>query len=266
MSEYIPCEEWVEGLNRIQKGDCLYVVSDCLELAKAVREAGGRFSPDRLIDKLQELVGEEGTLLFPTFNWDFCQGAAFDYYKTPVKTGALSKAALKREEFARTEHALYSFAVWGKDREKLLANKNVNSFGPGTIFEYMYEKNAKVMVIGIGPLKGTTYIHHVEQMVEVPYRYNKEFTADYTDKDGNTAKRTYCMYVRDLEMDPKHINGFEPLAEKMIGEGFITTLEYLGIGFSFLNIRDLDKAVKEDILENDSRNMYVYHGQKKRGE
>ena len=174
MSDFVPYEEWLEGLSWVQSGDCVYVVSDVLDIAKAVRAQGERFEPHKLIDKLQEMVGKEGTLLFATFNWDFCGGTPFDYYKTPVRTGALSKKALEREEFVRTKHPLYSFAVWGKDQALLEQNDAKTSFGPGTIFAYLYEKNAKVLNVGIPALKGVTYVHHVEQMGGVPYRYHKD--------------------------------------------------------------------------------------------
>lgn len=250
--------DWLKGLCWIQPGDCVYVVSDMLEPAKTARARGQKLVLGELIDGLQTLTGETGTLLFPAFNWDFCKGIGFDYRKTPAKTGALPKEALGRKDFARTAHPLYSFAVWGKRREELLRNQAQDAFGPGTIFELLYKWDAKVLVIGMAALSGTTYIHHVEQVVGVPYRYNKEFTADYTDAAGRCEKRTCRMYVRDLEMDPRHIDGFRPLEEKMREEGSILTVYYGSAPAHLLKIRDLDEAVRRDILENDSRNMYVY--------
>lgn len=114
MSEYVSCGEIAGELSRIQKGDVVYVVSDILELAKNARENGERFDRDVFLDSLKEAVGENGTLLIPTFNWDFCRGIPFDYVKTPGKTGALGNAALKRSDFKRTRHPIYSFAVWEK--------------------------------------------------------------------------------------------------------------------------------------------------------
>lgn len=254
--------DYLEELSWIQKGDFLYVVSDMLELAKVTREQGARFNANDLIDKLQQLVGEEGTIVFPTFNWDFCKGVPFDYYKTPSKTGALTKAALKREDFRRTAHPIYSFAVWGKDSDRLMADASVDCFGPGTIFEYMYEVDAKGISIGIPILEGLTYVHHVEQMVGVPYRYHKEFTAEYTDAQGVCAERTYRMYVRDLVKDPQYRDFFWPLEAKMMEQGTITRKDYLGVPFVCCKIRDVDVAAREDIIENDSRCLYYYNGQR----
>ena len=254
--------DYLESLSWIQKGDFLYVVSDMLGLAKVLKEQGSHFRADDLIDKLQQLVGEEGTIVFPTFNWDFCKGIAFDYYQTPSRTGALTKAALKRPDFRRTAHPIYSFAVWGKDSDRLMTNASIDCFGPGTIFEYMYEVDAKGLSIGIPILEGLTYVHHVEQMVGVPYRYHKEFTADYIDAQGVCERRTYRMYVRDLVKDPQYRDFFWPLEVKMMEQGTILRKDYAGVPFVCCKIRDVDAAAKEDILNNDSRCLYYYHGQR----
>lgn len=259
MADFVSYIEWLRGMNWIEKGDCVYVVSDMLELAKVYKGQKMRLDLDRVIDGLQELAGEEGTLLFPTFNWDFCKGAAFDYYKTPGRTGALSKAAMKRQDFKRTYHPIYSFAVWGAHLQELMENRAVDSFGPGTIFEKLWDWNAKVLVIGLTPLAGVTYVHHVEQMVGVPYRYHKEFTGEYTDENGVCSQRTYRMYVRDLDIDPREINGFLPLAEQMKSNGRIQSADYGdSVACHMLRISDVDEAARRDILENDSRNMYSF--------
>lgn len=252
--------QWLNNLNWIGRGDCIYVVSEVLGLAKLYREYGSKLSLDSLIESLQQAVGEEGTLLFPTFNWDFCKGVGFDYYKTPSRTGALSRAALKRSDFARTIHPLYSFAVWGARQKELLENASIDSFGPGTNFENLYDWKAKILAIGLPALCGVSYIHHVEQMVGVPYRYSKDFVADYTDATGVRSQRTYRMYVRNLEMNPRHINGFQPLEEQMRSQGLIKTDYYRKlVPCHQVRILDLDEAVRKDIRENDSRNLYVYN-------
>lgn len=254
--------DWLATLDWIKKGDCVYVISDLLELAKVFRAKGERLVPGELIGALQRMTGEEGTLLFPAFNWDFCKGTGFDYLRTPARTGALPKAALRREDFARTAHPIYSFAVWGAHKEELLGNEARDSFGPGTIFEKMLQWDAKALCVGLDALRGNTYIHHVEQTVGVPYRYNKEFTGEYTDAAGVCERRTYRMYVRDLDMDPRHIDGFRPLEEKMREEGLIRTALYETAPCHVLRLADLDSAVRRDILENDSKNMYIYKHEK----
>ncbi|MCQ2519274.1 MAG: AAC(3) family N-acetyltransferase [Lachnospiraceae bacterium] len=251
--------DFIKNTNWINKGDTIYVISDMLPLTLNYRARGEKLNLDAVIDFLKECVGPEGNILFPTFNWDFCKGIAFDARKTPCRTGALAKAALKRADFIRTKHPLYSFAVWGKNSLELAAIDCKDAFGPGTIFDKMSELNAKALVIGIPALSGFTYVHHVEQMVGVPYRYSKDFSAEYTDLGGNTSTKTYSMYVRDLDMDPRHIEGFKPLEEIMINDGIIKREMYDDVMCSFMNAVDTFEPIRKDIKENDSKNMYTYN-------
>lgn len=78
----------------MHKGDILYIASDVTKIVKtAQNDLGAKSKSDRdtflneLIDMLQQLVGEEGTLLFPVFNWDFARGKHLIIRKLRVKLG-----------------------------------------------------------------------------------------------------------------------------------------------------------------------------------
>lgn len=264
MSGYISCTELAGHLGQIHKGDIVYVVSDVLELAKQAREHGDRFDRDAFLNSLQEKVGEEGTLLVPTFNWDFCKGIPFDYYRTPCRTGALGTAALKRDDFIRTKHPIYSFAVWGKDQKELFAQDAPNSFGKNSIFDYMYRKDAKALVIGLDAMDGLSFMHHVEQMEGVPFRFEKSFAADYTDWNHETSRKEYTMYVRDLDMDAKeNTKHFSQILEDL---NISRTRVLNGIPFRTVLLRPVYELEAMDIRLNDSRNLYIYKGQKDKNE
>lgn len=259
MTENVGYLDILSGIDEIRKGDIVYVVSDVLALSIQCRERGERFDIQKFIDSILDKVGEEGTVLFPTFNWDFCKGKTFDYKKTVSKTGALGNAALKRQDIKRSKHPIYSFAVWGKYQEKLTSMDPADAFGPGTIFEFLHKNHAKALVVGLTTMEGLTFCHYVEQIVGVPYRYLKNFTADYVDAEGNCSAKTYSMYVRDLDMDPRHINGFLPLGKILEQLGVSKNYEFGGIPFHVVNLEAMFEVEKIDILCNDSRNMYVYN-------
>jgi aminoglycoside 3-N-acetyltransferase len=90
--EYTPYEQIASKLN-IRPGAVFLVSSDILNLAACARAHGERFDRYKFIDSLLRAVGESGTVLFPTYNWDFCRGIAFDHKNTPCRTGALGSAA-----------------------------------------------------------------------------------------------------------------------------------------------------------------------------
>ena len=191
----------------IARGDMVYVASDITNLlfvAKNECQVKVKQRNDFLnefVNTLQDLVGEEGTLLFPVFSWDFCRGNGFDYLNTPGEVGALNNWILKnRTDFIRTKHPMYSFMVWGKNAHRLAAMSNQDAWGDAGPFTYLRDNGGKQLFFDIEAHQGITFGHYVEQCVDVPYRHPKYFFGDYTDKYGVTEKRCYSMYVRDLDV------------------------------------------------------------------
>lgn len=199
MEEYNPYKKIVLQLG-LKSGDCVYLSSDVMKLAFYSSIHGEIFDLNKLINSFQKVITLKGTLMIPTFNFDFSNHGVYDYSNTPSATGALGNAALKRDDFLRTLHPMHSFAVWGKDQKLLCSMNNCNSFGEDSPFGYMHCKNVTQIMIGADYQKCMTFVHYVEKKANVPYRFNKKFTGDYTDADGNTDKRTYEYPARYLEL------------------------------------------------------------------
>jgi aminoglycoside 3-N-acetyltransferase len=265
IDKYIPYTEIVHFL-QISKGDILYVTSDIRELMITCRNNGEEFKCELFIESLQNAVGMEGTLLFPTFNWNFCIGIPFDYYKTKGKTGSLGNFALEMPCFKRTPHPLYSFAVWGKAQNDLMMLDNKSGFGEGSPFEYMHKNNAKTMTIGLTPgfiktpqvgRMGNTFKHYVEQMHKVDYRYEKEFTTLYTDANGNTENRTYSMYVRDLDKNPvSKPSGI--IYQIMLDLGICKYFEINGVHFHITDLAGMFEVISLELRYNNANNLYTF--------
>jgi len=257
-STYVPFVEIASKLP-ISKGEMLYVISDILEIAKVCRDNGEKFDNEEFIESLQEAVGESGTLLFPTFNWDFCKGIPFDYNTTRGKTGKLGNVALCMPGFKRTRHPIYSFAVWGHYQNSFVEMDNITSFGEDSPFASMFYNNANNLVLGSPKERGYTMIHYVEQKYGVSFRYEKEFTAEYTDENNKANTRTYSMYVRNLDIDPidKDVQGVE-LDSWMLDNKAMVRNIINDIPFDKINLRKMYSLVKDDILNNESRRLYVF--------
>lgn len=191
--------EFLSGVG-IEKGDIIDVSSDMANVLMYCRRIGVKLVPDHLIDALKDMVGEEGTVMIRTFTWDFCHGEAFDIRTSPSRVGALGNAAMKRQDFRRTAHPIYSWMVWGKHAEELTGYDNRSAFGKGSVFDFLDINHAKQFTLGCTSADSTTQMHHVEAVCEVPYRFDKPFTAEYTDYEGNTSTETYSMHVRPLNL------------------------------------------------------------------
>ncbi|MDR1944158.1 MAG: AAC(3) family N-acetyltransferase [Synergistaceae bacterium] len=252
-----PYREWVNRLD-IKSDDVLLVSSDIQRAALTVMRNGEIFSPSLLIESFQKKLGPEGTLLFPTFNWGFCRGVAFDYKNTPCMTGTLGREALKRSDFRRSLHPIYSFAVWGRDRDRICGTDNVSSFGADSPFAYLH-KFGKNLIIDVSMRHCMTFTHYVEEQTGVPYRFMKTFTAPYRGPDGREEIRSYDMFVRRLEMNVETL--IDPLGEDLKAEGLCRTCFIDGVAFSTLLFSDFFMAARRDILENRAGKLCRYDGQ-----
>ena len=87
----------------IKRDDNLLVNSDIKKILIHFKRAKEKFDPNLILDELLNKISKNGTLLLPTFNWDFCSGKEFDYFKTPSRSGSLTKIALTRRDFVRTK-------------------------------------------------------------------------------------------------------------------------------------------------------------------
>lgn len=244
----------------LQRGDVLLISSDVRRLVFEAMSQGDSTDLNSFLEEFMDVVGTEGTILIPTYNWDFCKGKTFDYRTTPCKTGSLGKIALKRADFIRTKHPIYSFAVWGKDADRLYRMENTDSFGQDSPFAYLKEKGAKNLFIDVTYQNSFTYVHYVEEWEgNVPYRYCKDFTAGYIDEQGMESVRTYSMFVRDLDRDVQVT--IDPMESVFAEDQAVKQYTINDIPFRMLDLGKAYQLIREDIVNNKSRRLCSYIGQ-----
>lgn len=246
----------------LEKGDTVLISSDILRLF-TIEYKHSRKKPDinQFIDMLIEQVGSEGTILFPTFNWGFCKGETFDWNKNIGQTGSLGNTSLKRTDFKRTQHPIYSFSVYGKYKDYLCELDFKDSFGPESVFAFLESAHAKQITIDVDLTHCFTFLHYVEEKSGiVAYRYIKDFTSSYIDKEQQLTNRTYSMFVRDLDLNVE--TNADELQEDLILSGDISRIHFNGV--PILIIHDLNivsQYILNDILNNRSRKICKYIGQ-----
>lgn len=258
MSDYISYK-MIPSVLKIEKGDVVLLTSDITDLFLQCQDNGEILDVNILLDHFQEAIGEEGTLLIPTYNWGFCQGKPFDYKKTPSKTGAIGNAALRRNDFIRTKHPIYSFAVWGKDADKLVAMDNIESFGADSPFAYLEQVNAKNVFIGASLRNSFTYIHYIEQKLGAKYRYSKMFKSHYIDQNKVDTIKEYAMYVRDLDLGV--VCAPDPFVDTLYANHIVQHGLINGVPFEVIRFNDVTPFIQDDILHNNSKNLCRYYGQ-----
>ena len=210
----------------LKSNDIILIASDITIFAFEVFKQKIEFDPNRFINELKEYLNE-GTILFPTFNYDFCKAKEFDYKKTPPQNmGTLSNIVFKIDDFKRTKHPIFSFMVWGKYQKELVGLDNISSFGIDSPFGFLYLKHAKMIFIDIDYNRSFTYLHFVEQQAGVDYRYNKIFEAPYIDENGKKEIKKYSMLVRDIEKGV--VNNLNEVGKVLEKEGISKVYKILG--------------------------------------
>jgi len=201
-------------------GDMLLLHSSLRRVARTVIRAGGAADQvaDLVLDSVLEALGPRGTLLLPLFNFDFTSGAAFDMRSTPSQMGTLTEAGRLRPGAVRTGHPIYSFAVLGAQASRFEGLVNDSGYGPDSPFAVLRALGGKIGVLDLPDQHSMTFYHHVEEARSVPWRYHKRFEGDWIGLDGARSRRSFGLFVRDLERGvTTHV---DPMGEVLWGRGF----------------------------------------------
>ncbi len=190
-------EKLVEGFCElgVEEGDTLLVHSSYKSFGPV---DGG---PQTVIRALETALNTDadGTLIMPTFNFDFNKGQPWDVRTTPSKMGVLTELVRLDPRAQRVFHPFYSFAVLGKHAGMLGSLRYKSAYERNSVFGKLRDLDGKIMVIGLSYTNSMTFFHHIEQMEGMDYRFLKRFTGEVTDENGNTYTDTFEMLVRDID-------------------------------------------------------------------
>ncbi len=252
--EYVSIPLILDRVAGLQQGDTLLVSSDVLGLAAEARSHGENFNPHQMIDRLLEKIGPVGTLMFPTHHYGFCKGLRYDIRNTPSMTGTLSRAALARPEFKRTQHPIHSFAVAGRYRDEICRINHRSSFGIDSPFGFLHRHRGKMLMIGLSYRHCFAFVHFVEEQEKAHYRYLKDFSGEYVREDEKVEIRTYSMYVRDLE---RGVESFSDPIGKILEEANISRVSVVNhVSFRLIRLANAYTVIAEDIKNNGGKKLH----------
>lgn len=194
----------VDALGRvgIASGDVAFVHLDLGALGTPEGCASEADAYAMVLDALRDVVGEDGTLVVPTYTFSFCGREEFDPALTPTSGGPWSPTAGFLEYFRalpgvlRSRDPIHSVAALGKRAAELVDDLPPTCFGPGSVFERLVDAGARVCMLGL-PLEEATIRHHFEESAGVPFRYRKLFTGRIVE-GGKPLKSGWVYSVRIL--------------------------------------------------------------------
>jgi aminoglycoside 3-N-acetyltransferase len=201
-----------------------------------------------IYDGFREALGDEGTLIVPTFNYDFCKGVPYGHENSPSQVGQFSEFCRRHPEGKRSLHPVYSHVVFGADRERYLKDPSEEAFGRDSLFARMHDQNALIVGFGVS-FNSFTFFHYIESQVRVPYRFMKKFTGEVI-VNGKKTLYSAPIYSRYLELDPRAEFGLMNLQTKLSTQGKVRK-SILGRG-EIISIRaqDLYNSAVAEVKKN----------------
>lgn len=157
----------------IEYGDDVFVHSNIGFFGKLKNCETGEHLCSAFLDSIRNVIGKNGTAVFPTFSYSFCHGEVFDPYKTKTTCGLLSQYVLGKEGAIRSLDPNFSVVAIGNKAVYYTEDPTHESFGAGCFFERFVNNNGKIICMNFDA--GSTFIHYIECKNAVEYRYNKAF-------------------------------------------------------------------------------------------
>ena len=178
----------------IAPGQLVYATSNLMGVAD-FETRGSRPLAEAHFQAVREILGETGTLVVPTRSMQICNtDKPFDPSKTPCNIGTFPEFVRKQPEAIRSFHPFNSYTAIGARAEEIVSNVSRHAYGPETPEARLIEADALCVCIGVQPNISCSTVHHVEQVMAVPYRYIKEFVHPVIRKD-KVEREPFYMHV-----------------------------------------------------------------------
>ena len=164
---------------KIKKNDNILLHSNSagINQIKILKKDKAKFY-NLFINALLKKIGSKGTLVMPTYNYDFTKGKTFDYNKSIGQVGELNNFFLKKRDVKRSYEPVFSHAIKGPLTD-ILINSNIEScFSKKSIFEKFKRYNFKIFGFSC-LLNSMTLLHFIEEQAKVKYRFYKKFFGSY---------------------------------------------------------------------------------------
>ncbi len=178
----------------VKKGDVICVHSHLMAFGKPLLKRQDFMN--LIIDTLNDVIGENGTLIMPTFTYSFCNKENYDMQKSPSTVGILTEYYRKYPNIERTWHPIFSFAIGG-NRQKEYLDIGPDAFSLDSVYGKMIRDNGKLIMLGGN--YGYTFYYLAEEHVNVRHRYFKNFSGEIITPQKNYITEV-PYFVRNLTM------------------------------------------------------------------
>ncbi|MCC6442765.1 MAG: AAC(3) family N-acetyltransferase [Armatimonadetes bacterium] len=222
MAVHVTGRDIAEGLSALGlcRGDAVLTHSS---LSSFGHVEGGA---NAVIDAILDIIGPEGTALFPTLtgseNLSPRNPPVFNPAEAACWTGIIPETARKRPEAVRSRHPTHSVAAIGRLARWITAG---HEYCPspcwyGSPYDKVREIDGYILLIGCAHASNTTF-HHIEETAPVDYVCQKEPTTGLV-VEPNGSRTEVTFYLHSYEGPSRDYPRMEPL---FIESGIQATLQ-----------------------------------------
>ena len=236
-----------DSLRDIGAGDCdvLFIHSDVM-FGNVPKDFNKKEYMQTLYSVLSELNVQ---IVVPTFTYSFCNHEDFDVRKSRTSVGALSEFIRKQDGRYRTLDPLLSLSV-PAELKPVFENTGNHSLGVNSGLDKLHNLDGvKFLFLGAEMADCFTYVHYVEKMMDVPYRFDMEFEGNIIDYDNKSTRRRQIIHTQcgGVKLPPKYDyfenSMFEKglLKKKRLGNKYVACLSERDA------YREIENNLKSDI-------------------
>lgn len=135
------------------------------------------------------------TICMPTFTFSFCNGLDYNPATSASRMGILNEFFRKQEGVIRSADPLMSVALFGEDKDLVTEVGHVSCGENSTFDKLRHRDNVKFLFLGPKIGDCLTYMHYLEWLYTVDYRYNRVFRGNVIIGDKTTIEE-YALFVR----------------------------------------------------------------------
>ena len=158
---------------KIKKGDKIVVHSNIGGILQYYNKDKISIS-EAFFSFIKKYIGKNGIIIVPAYTYQFTKNKKFSVKNSPSEIGFFSNYLLKRSWANRTLDPVFSHLIFGKIKNYDLEYKNKDAFGINSIFNLFLKNNFKIICFCCSSDR-MTFIHFIESILKVNYRFVKNF-------------------------------------------------------------------------------------------
>ena len=248
LSSHYNREEMARAFEKVglKRGDVVFSHSNVGYFGYPEEGRTGEAVFQTILGAFEDVLGDEGTLVVPTFTYSFSKGEPYDPEHTPSTCGVFTEMLRKHPEAHRTRDPIFSVAALGGRARELTADVSVECFGLDSFWDRFFKADGVICNLNFDAF--SSFIHYVERRLGVPYRYDKLFTGEFV-LQGRVTKGAAIFFCQDIT-NPDTVSAFEPFDE-MARQQCVVRTSRLGKGaIAGITAADTYRVVEEGLKSN----------------